>query len=85
MRDDGRFGARDEGTGWRLEGGLWARARAGLGACVSDFRRIVGMPDYPEYVRHLRAVHPTWPIPSEREFFELFLQTRYGEGPTRCC
>jgi uncharacterized short protein YbdD (DUF466 family) len=43
------------------------------------------MPDYPAYVRHLRQVHPSWPIPSEREFFALYLQTRYGDGPTRCC
>ena len=43
------------------------------------------MPDYPAYVKHLRQVHPTWPIPSEREFFALYLETRYGDGPTRCC
>jgi hypothetical protein len=22
---------------------------------------------------------------SEREFFELYLRSRYGDGPTRCC
>lgn len=70
---------------WELRDGLWVRVQERLRACLSDFRRIVGMPDYPEYVRHLRLVHPTWPIPSEREFFELYMQTRYGDGPTRCC
>jgi len=70
---------------WELRDGLWVRVQERLRTCLSDFRRIVGMPDYPEYVRHLRLVHPAWPIPSEREFFELYMQTRYGNGPTRCC
>jgi uncharacterized short protein YbdD (DUF466 family) len=70
---------------WELRDGMWVRVQERLRACLSDFRRIVGMPDYPEYVRHLRLVHPTWPIPSNREFFELYMQTRYGDGPTRCC
>lgn len=70
---------------WEFRGGLWVQVQQRLRACLSDFRRIVGMPDYQEYVRHLRLVHPTWPIPSERQFFELYMQTRYGDGPTRCC
>jgi uncharacterized short protein YbdD (DUF466 family) len=59
--------------------------RERIETCLGDFRRIVGMPDYPAYVRHLRQAHPSWPIPSEREFFALYLQARYGDGPTRCC
>ena len=43
------------------------------------------MPDYQTYLAHLRLRHPDWPIPSEREYFELYLQARYGDGPTRCC
>jgi uncharacterized short protein YbdD (DUF466 family) len=43
------------------------------------------MPDYEEYLRHLRQCHPDRPVPSEGEFFELYLRTRYGDGPTRCC
>lgn len=43
------------------------------------------MPDYQEYIRHLRLMHPAWPIPSEREYFDQYLQARYGDGPTRCC
>lgn len=72
-------------SAWELRDGLWVRIRERLESCLGDFRRIVGMPDYPAYVRHLRQVHPSWPIPSEREFFALYLQTRYGDGPTRCC
>jgi uncharacterized short protein YbdD (DUF466 family) len=70
---------------WEFRGGLWVQVQRRLRACLRDLRRVVGMPDYQEYLRHLRLVHPTWPIPSEREFFELYLQTRYGDGPTRCC
>jgi uncharacterized short protein YbdD (DUF466 family) len=71
--------------GWQKQRGLWLRVTEKVQSCLSDFRRIVGMPDYEAYLRHLRLVHPAWPIPSEREFFELYLQARYGNGPTRCC
>lgn len=78
-------GAGDDRPDWELRGGLWVRVRERLRACLTDFRRIVGMPDYEAYLRHLSRYHPTWPVPTEREFFELYLRTRYGNGPTRCC
>jgi uncharacterized short protein YbdD (DUF466 family) len=43
------------------------------------------MPDYRAHVEHLRRCHPESPIPSEREFFEDYLQRRYQNGATRCC
>jgi uncharacterized short protein YbdD (DUF466 family) len=43
------------------------------------------MPDYEAYLRHLRRCHPSRPIPSEREYFDRYLEERYGNGPTRCC
>jgi uncharacterized short protein YbdD (DUF466 family) len=43
------------------------------------------MPDYRAYVEHLRACHPDRPVPSEREFYDEYVRTRYGDGPTRCC
>lgn len=52
---------------------------------VADLRRVVGMPDYQAYVEHLRQYHPERPIPSEREFFAEYTETRYAAGPTRCC
>ena len=61
------------------------RARERLQQWLSDFRRMVGMPNYAEYRRHLEKCHPGHPVPSEREFFDLYLQARYGDGPTRCC
>jgi len=48
-------------------------------------RRIAGMPDYGAYVEHLRRCHPERALPTEREYFEQYVATRYGDGPTRCC
>jgi len=52
---------------------------------LTSLRRIAGMPDYRAHVEHLRRCHPESPIPSEREFFEDYLQRRYQNGATRCC
>jgi uncharacterized short protein YbdD (DUF466 family) len=49
------------------------------------FRRVMGMPDYQAHLEHLRRCHPDRPPPSEREYFDQFVRTRYGDGPTRCC
>lgn len=81
MQLEDRLGA----DGWQKRQGIWFRVAEKVQSCLTDFRRVVGMPDYEAYLRHLRLVHPAWPIPSEREFFELYLQARYGDGPTRCC
>jgi uncharacterized short protein YbdD (DUF466 family) len=43
------------------------------------------MPDYAGYVAHLRAHHPDRAIPTEREFYDEYVRTRYADGPTRCC
>jgi uncharacterized short protein YbdD (DUF466 family) len=72
-------------AGWERRGALWVQLRQKIEGCLSDFRRIVGMPDYAGYLRHLQAVHPDWPVPSEREFFRLYVESRYGGGATRCC
>jgi uncharacterized short protein YbdD (DUF466 family) len=58
--------------------GLPRRALAAL-------RRVLGMPDYQRYLGHLRACHPDRPVPTEREFYDDYVRTRYGDGPTRCC
>ena len=52
---------------------------------LSTLRRIAGMPDYAAHIDHLRRCHPGQPLPSERRFYEEFVRTRYGDGPTRCC
>ena len=68
------------------------RARGARGKTADEFRgalsalrRVVGMPDYGAYVAHLRACHPERPVPTERQFYDEYLRTRYGDGPTRCC
>jgi uncharacterized short protein YbdD (DUF466 family) len=48
-------------------------------------RRIAGMPDYAAHLEHLRRSHPERPIPTQREFYEEFVRSRYEDGPTRCC
>jgi uncharacterized short protein YbdD (DUF466 family) len=52
---------------------------------LRSLRRIAGMPDYAAHIEHLRRCHPDNPIPTEREFYDEFVRTRYGDGPTRCC
>jgi uncharacterized short protein YbdD (DUF466 family) len=59
--------------------------RDNLGALLRVIRRVTGMPDYTAYIEHLRQCHPDQPIPTEREFYESYLQSRYGDAPTRCC
>ena len=65
--------------------GVGRRFIAGISKAASVIRRIAGMPDYAVHVHHLRQCHPDHPIPTERAFFEQYLSTRYGGGPTRCC
>jgi uncharacterized short protein YbdD (DUF466 family) len=52
---------------------------------LGALRKIAGMPDYAAHLEHLRRCHPGEPIPTERQFYEEFLRTRYTDGPTRCC
>jgi uncharacterized short protein YbdD (DUF466 family) len=51
----------------------------------SLLRCIAGMPDYAAHLEHLRRYHPNRAIPTEREYYEEFVRSRYGDGPTRCC
>ena len=48
-------------------------------------RLMVGMPDYDNYVEHMRAHHPGAPVMSYPEFFNERQQKRYGTGRTGCC
>jgi uncharacterized short protein YbdD (DUF466 family) len=48
-------------------------------------RRIAGMPDYRAYVEHVERCHPGQQVPTEREYYERYLESRYGGGVTRCC
>jgi uncharacterized short protein YbdD (DUF466 family) len=48
-------------------------------------RRLAGMPDYQAYREHMRVRHPGCRVLSEREYFDDFLNARYGSGVSRCC
>jgi len=60
-------------------------ARTVLSRLGLAFRRVVGMPNYEAYVGHLRDKHPECAIPTEREYFDLYLKGKYGAGTSRCC
>jgi len=60
---------------------MWAR----LEGVLRIVRRVAGMPDYAAHLEHLRRCHPDRPVPSAREFYEDYVRSRYGDGPTRCC
>jgi uncharacterized short protein YbdD (DUF466 family) len=64
------------------DGGALGQAFSSL---LSAVRRIAGMPDYAAHLEHLRRYHPERAVPTEREFYEAFVEARYAEGPTRCC
>jgi uncharacterized short protein YbdD (DUF466 family) len=78
---------RDEARGWMggRAAGPWHRLRGWVAGSAPLLRRIAGMPDYDAHLEHLRRCHPDRPLPSRREFFDAYVATRYGDGPTRCC
>ena len=55
------------------------------GGWLSVLKRICGMPDYAGYLAHMEATHPGCAVLSEKEFFEVQLDARYGNGASRCC
>lgn len=55
------------------------------GRIASFLRRIAGMPDYAAHLAHLRRFHPGEPIPTEEQFYDDFIRSRYGDGASRCC
>lgn len=52
---------------------------------VRTARLAIGVPDYDNYVAHMRAHHPAAPVMSYVEFFNERQQRRYGNGRTGCC
>ena len=52
---------------------------------VQTARLAVGVPDYDNYLAHMRAHHPHARAMSYAEFFNERQQKRYGNGRTGCC
>jgi uncharacterized short protein YbdD (DUF466 family) len=52
---------------------------------IALIRRIAGMPDYETYLAHQREKHPGEPMLTEGEFYDRYLESRYGGAGSRCC
>lgn len=50
-------------------------------------RLMIGVPDYDNYLAHMKSQHPDQPVMSREEFFRNRLNARYGgKGQVgRCC
>jgi uncharacterized short protein YbdD (DUF466 family) len=48
-------------------------------------REVMGDAKYERYVRHLQAVHPDAPVPTEREFWRQHYAEQEASPGTRCC
>jgi len=46
-------------------------------------KQVAGMPDYQRHREH--ALEHGCRVLSEREYYEQYLNTRYGNGGSRCC
>jgi uncharacterized short protein YbdD (DUF466 family) len=61
------------------------RAGGPVDRLLAALRHITGMPDYARYLAHMAEKHPDRRPVSEREFFEQYVNARYGDGASRCC
>jgi uncharacterized short protein YbdD (DUF466 family) len=59
--------------------------RAFVHDALNAVRRIVGVPDYDRYVRHMRARHPGAPLQSRAEFFNQCWEDKAKRPGNRCC
>lgn len=59
--------------------------RGALRSLRDVLHRVLGVPDYEGYVRHLRTHHPDAPVPSARDFERERLSARYERPGSRCC
>jgi len=52
---------------------------------AATLRRIIGVPDYATYARHMREHHPDCAVMDERAFERERLAARYMKPGSRCC
>lgn len=50
-----------------------------------SLRLMVGVPEYSQYVEHMKRVHPDRAIMSHEQFFRERQEARYGGKVSRCC
>ncbi len=61
------------------------RLRRTLGTAKSVLTRVLGVPDYDTYLRHVATAHPgTSPVPRD-QFIRERLDMRYSRPGARCC
>lgn len=63
-----------------------ATALVRLGRRLREAARLmIGLPDYDNYVRHMRERHPERAPMSHAEFVRDRQEARYGRGRAGCC
>lgn len=50
-----------------------------------SLRLMVGVPEYSQYVAHMKTVHPDRTIMTEVQFYRERQEARYGGKVSRCC
>jgi uncharacterized short protein YbdD (DUF466 family) len=56
-----------------------------LGRAATVVRRIIGAPDYDQYLAHMRSRHPDLTPLSRDRFMTAQLQARFEKPGARCC
>lgn len=93
LADAGRLVAALPGHGWRVAVSLavarWRSTCLLLARLwrtgVLTARLAIGIPDYDNYVDHIRRHHPEREPMDRDAFFHERMQARYGKGRSRCC
>ena len=49
------------------------------------YHQVFGIPDYDEYLEHMKREHPDRPLMSRREFFAVSLERKYARKGPQCC
>ena len=62
--------------------GTLGQAKKYLGQAA---KMLIGIPDYDNYVEHMKTNHPEKPYMTYEEFFRERQEARYGSGGSSCC
>ena len=54
-------------------------------AWIRALRTIIGVPDYEQYLLHMRRQHPECAALTPAEFAKKRLESRYNKPGSRCC
>jgi uncharacterized short protein YbdD (DUF466 family) len=55
------------------------------GRLAEVLRQVIGAPDYPRYIAHVRARHPGIEPLGWDEFYRARLDERYNKPGAKCC